>query len=126
MGLTNLGAGLCLSGPGLVAADRWFSLFLGDPEGVGVEVAAAGYARLARTPAQLVVANNVFSVTAGEWDDSADVSWGVPTHVGIHTDLDGADSLVFGQIIDPVLSEIIAGTRVFAGAGDLTFTLALA
>ena len=76
MPLTNAGAGLCLSGPGLVAATRYFSLYVGDPSGAGTEVSATGYARLSRTAANMTVTDNAVSVAAGEWEDSAQATWG--------------------------------------------------
>ena len=85
MPLTNAGAGICLSGPGLVAATRHFSLFDGDPDGAGTEVAATAYSRLSRTTGQMVVTDNAVSVAAGEWEDSAQASWGTPTYVGMHS-----------------------------------------
>lgn len=124
MPLTNAGAGVCLSGPGLVAATRHLSLFVGDPTASGVEVTATGYSRLARTTAQMVVTDNAVSVSAGEWEDSAQASWGAPTYVGVHTASSGGDLLAYQQI-DPALSEIVAGTRVHANAGDITVTIPL-
>ena len=124
MPLTNAGAGLCLSGPGLVAATRHFSLFDGDPDGAGTEVAATAYTRLSRTTGQMVVTDNAVSVAAGEWEDSAQASWGTPTYVGMHSAATGGTLYAY-QEISPTLSEIITGTRVFANAGDITITIPL-
>ena len=124
MPLTNAGAEVCLSGPGLVAATRHYSLFVGDPSGAGVEVSATGYGRLARTTAQQTVTDNAVSVSAGEWEDSAQASWGTPTYVGIHTASSGGDLLAYDDI-SPALSEIVTGTRVFMNAGDITITIPL-
>ena len=124
MPLTNAGAGLCLSGPGLVAATRHFSLYVGDPSGSGTEVSATGYGRLSRTTSQMTVTNNAVSVSAGEWEDSAQASWGTPTYVGMHSAASGGTLYAY-QEISPSLSEIITGTRVFANAGDITITIPL-
>ena len=124
MPLTNAGAGICLSGPGLVAATRHFSLFDGDPDGAGTEVAATAYSRLSRTTAQMVVTDNAVSVAAGEWEDSAQASWGTPTYVGMHSAATGGTLYAY-QEISPTLSEIITGTRVFANVGDITITIPL-
>lgn len=124
MPLTNAGAGLCLSGPGLVAATRHFSLYVGDPDGAGVEVSETGYSRLNRTTAQMVVTDNAVSVAAGEWEDSAQASWGTPTYVGMHSASTGGTLYAY-VLISPTLAEIITGTRVFANAGDITITIPL-
>ena len=66
MPLTNAGSIVCLSGPGLVSVPRFYALYVGDPvNAAGVEVNAAGYARLERTAVQQAVANNVVTVAAG-------------------------------------------------------------
>ena len=124
MPVTNAGAGLCLSGPGLVAATRYFSLYVGDPSGAGTEVSATGYARLSRTAANMTVTDNAVSVAAGEWEDSAQASWGTPTYVGMHSAAAGGTLYAY-ELISPALSEIITGTRVYAEAGDITITIPL-
>ena len=124
MPLTNAGAGLCLSGPGLVAATRHFSLFVGVPGGAGTEVSATAYSRLSRTTAQMPVTDNAVSVAAGEWEDSAQASWGTPTYVGMHSAATGGTLYAYVEI-SPTLSEIITGTRVFANVGDITITIPL-
>ena len=124
MPLTNAGAGLCLSGPGLVAVSRWFSLFVGDPSGSGTEVSATGYARLQRTPAQMVVSDNAVSVAAGEWEDATEASWGTPTFVGVHDAASGGNLLAY-RAISPGLAALVTGTRVFTEAADITITITL-
>ena len=128
MALLNEGAQLMLQamgGQAIAVATKYISLFVGRPSTTGTEVSATGYARLARTAAQISVNNNVLSVTMGEWDDSADASWGTPTWVGFHTALTGG-TLLFEAEISPALSEIVTGTRVFTNAGDVALTVPLA
>ena len=61
----------------------------------------------------------------GEWDDSANASWGTPTWVtGFHSALTGG-TLYWEAEISPALSEITTGTRVFTNAGDVTLTVPL-
>ena len=127
MALLNPGATVALnaiSGAAQAASTRYLSLNVGQPSVSGVEVSATGYARLARTAAEITVSNNELSVDMGEWDDSADASWGTPTWVGFHTALTGGD-LLFEAEISPALSEIVTGTRVFTNAGDVTLTVPL-
>ena len=111
-----------MGGQAIAAASKYVSLFDGQPSVSGTEVTGTGYARLARTAAQISVNNNILSVTMGEWDDSADVSWGTPTWVGFHTALTGG-TLLFEAQISPGLTEIVAGTRVFTNAGDVELTV---
>ena len=128
MALLNEGAAIMLSaiaGSAQAAATRYIGLSVGQPSASGVEVSATGYARLARTAAQITVTGNVLSVNMGEWDDSADASWGAPTWVGFYTALTGG-TLLFEAQISPALSEIVTGTRVFTNAGDVQLTVPLA
>ena len=128
MALLNPGATImlnALAGAAAVAATRYVGLFVGQPSAGGVEPSAAGYARLARTAAQQVVANNVISISAGEWDDSADASWGTPDWIGVYTAAVGGD-LIWESEISPDLAEITASTRVFTEMGDIDFTIPLA
>ena len=84
MPATNAGATLMLQamhGAAIAAATKYLALFDGDPTGAGVEVSGAGYARLARSTAQLPITANALSVNMGEWDDSADASWGTPDYI---------------------------------------------
>ena len=124
MPLTNAGAGLCLSGPGLVAATRYWALFVGNPTSSGAEVSATGYSRLARTTSQMIVTNNAVSISAAEWEDSAEASWGTPTYVAMMSAQNGGSVLAY-ELISPALVEIITGTRVYTEAGDLTITIPL-
>ena len=127
MALLNAGAALmlnALSGAAQSAATRYLSLYVGQPSVSGTEVSATGYARLARTAAQITVSNNELSVNMGEWDDSANASWGTPTWVGFHDAVTGGD-LLFEAEISPALSEIVTGTRVFTNAGDVELTIPL-
>ena len=128
MALLNAGAELMLQamgGQAIAAATKYLGLYVGQPSVSGVEVSATGYARLARTAAQIPVSDNVLSVNMGEWDDSADASWGTPTWVGFHTAASGG-TLLFEAEISHALSEIVTGTRVFTNAGDVTLTVPLA
>lgn len=124
MPLTNEGAKACLDGTnGLVGATRYFALATGSG-GTGTEVSATGYARLARTTAQMTVTNNAVSVAAGEWEDSAEASWGTPTEVRMYDASTGGNMLAY-EAIFPALSEIGVGARVFLNAGDITITIPL-
>ena len=124
MPLTNAGAEACLNGPSLCGTTRYLAIFTGDPSGAGVEVTAAGYARLARTAAQMPATDNAVSVSAGEWDDSANASWGTPDYFALMTASTGGSVLAY-EAISPVITEIVTGSRVFMDAGDITFTLPL-
>ena len=127
MALLNAGAELMLQameGAAIAAATKYLSLYVGQPSGSGVEVSAAGYARLPRTAAQITVNANSLSVNMGEWDDNADASWGTPDWVGFHTVASGG-TLLWEAEISPALSEITTGTRVFTDAGDITLTVPL-
>ena len=127
MALLNEGAEImmqAMSGMAINASTRYLSLFVGQPSVSGAEVTGTGYARLARTAAQITVTDNELSVDMGEWDDSADASWGTPTWVGYHTALTGGN-LLFEAQISPSLTEIVTGTRVFTNAGDITLTVPL-
>ena len=123
-GLTNSGAADCLSGPGLRAATRHLGLFVGDPSSGGAEVAAAGYARLARTVAQMPIVDNQIRIAMGEWDDQANASWGTPDHVGVFDQAAGGN-LKWYVPITPAITEIVQNARVFTEAGDIVFTLTL-
>ena len=123
MPLTNAGAEQLLEG-GLDNTTRYFSLFVGDPSGAGVEVSAAGYVRLARSAAQMTVVGNELSVDAATWEDSAQASWGTPTYVGLHSAAAGGTLLAYA-VVSPGLSEIAAGTEVFVEDGDITVTIPL-
>ena len=127
MPYTNDGANICqraLAGNAISAATRYLALYVGDPTSSGVEVSATGYSRLSRTAAQLPVTNNGISTNMGEWDDSANASWGTPTYVALMSASSGGDVLAYGQL-SPAISEIVTGTRVFTEAGDITFTIPL-
>ena len=124
MPFTSAGVVVCFSGPGLVAVTRYLALIVGDPTAAGVEVSATGYARLARTTAQMPITGNEARIDMGEWDDSANASWGIPTYVGLYTAATGGTLLAYGQI-SPALSEITSGSRVFANAADNIFRIPL-
>ena len=127
MPTTNAGATLMLQpmrGALVAAATKYLALYVGDPTSGGTEVTGTGYARLARSITQISIANNVLSVTMGEWDDSADVSWGTPDYVALMSALTGGNVLFYG-LLSPALTEIVAGTRVFTNTGDITFTIPL-
>ena len=100
------------------------ALYVGDPSGAGVEVSATGYARLQRTAAQMVVTDNAVAIAMGEWDDSADASWGTPTYVALMDAATAGNLKAYAQI-SPALSEITTGSRVFTDAGDVTITIPL-
>ena len=127
MALLNAGATLMLqtlSGLAMSAATRYFSLHVGQPSTSGVEVTGTGYARLARNAASHSVNQNILSLAMGEWDDSADASWGTPTWIGCYTALTGG-TLLWELELSPALSEIVTGTRVFTNAGDIEFRVPL-
>ena len=124
MPLTNAGAAVCLSGPGLVAATRYIALYVGDPSGSGIEVSALGYVRLERTVAQMTVADNVVLVAAGEWEDSALESWGSPTWCGVLTAVSGGLLLAYA-VLAPAPGAIPVGTEVSLNAGDISITIPL-
>ena len=86
MPTTNAGATLMLQpmrGALVAAATKYLALYVGDPTSGGTEVTGTGYARLERSTTQISITNNELSVTMGEWDDSADVSWGTPDYVAL-------------------------------------------
>ena len=127
MPTTNAGATLMLQpmrGALVAAATKYLALYVGDPTSGGTEVTGTGYARLARSTTQISITNNELSVTMGEWDDSADVSWGTPDYVALMSALTGGNVLFYG-LLSPALTEIVAGTRVFTNTGDITFTIPL-
>ena len=125
MPLTNSGAQVCLDGPGLAAVTRYIGLFVGNPNGSGVEVSASGYARLTRTAGQMPVANNVVTINAGEWSASTEASWGTPDYIGVFTTAGGGTLLAYEEI-SPALAGILMGARVFSNTGDITVTIPLA
>ena len=124
MPLTNAGATQCLNGSSLCGTTRYLGLYVGNPSSGGVEVSATGYSRLSRTSAQMPATNNAVSVSAGEWDDSANASWGTPDYFALMTASSGGTVLAY-EAISPVITEIVTGSRVFMNAGDITFTLPL-
>ena len=127
MPTTNAGATLMLQpmrGATVAAATKYLALYVGDPTSGGTEVTGTGYARLERSTTQISITNNELSVTMGEWDDSADVSWGTPDYVALMSALTGGNVLFYG-LLSPALTEIVAGTRVFTNTGDITFTIPL-
>ena len=127
MALTNAGAGIMLqaiSGLAMSSAVRHCSLHVGQPSASGVEVTGTGYARLARNAATASINQNIMTVAMGEWDDSADASWGTPTWLGVYTTLTGG-TLLWELELSPTISEIVTGTRVFTNAGDIEFRVPL-
>ena len=127
MPTTNAGATLMLQpmrGALVAAATKYLALYVGDPTSGGTEVTGTGYARLERSTTQISITNNELSVTMGEWDDSADVSWGTPDYVALMSALTGGNVLFYG-LLSPAITEIVAGTRVFTNTGDITFTIPL-
>ena len=124
MPFTNLGAQHCLNGDSLCGETRYLALFDGNPTSGGTEVSGTGYARLARTSAQMPVTNNAVSISAGEWDDSADVSWGTPDYVALMQALTGTTVMAYAAI-SPAITEIVQGSRVFMNAADITATIPL-
>ena len=124
MPLTDSGRTDCYSGPGLRGATRWLALYVGDPTSSGVEVTATGYARLQRTTAQMPVTSGEIRVAMGEWDDSADASWGTPTYVAVMSAATGGDVKWYAEI-SPALAEIVTGSRVFTEAGDVRIQIPL-
>ena len=96
MPTTNAGATLMLQpmrGALVAAASKYLALYVGDPTSGGTEVTGTGYARLERTTTQISITNNELSVSMGEWDDSADVSWGTPDYVALMSALTGGNVL---------------------------------
>ena len=127
MPTTNAGATLMLQpmrGATVAAATKYLALYVGDPTSGGTEVTGTGYARLERSTTQISITNNELSVSMGEWDDSADVSWGTPDYVALMSALTGGNVLFYG-LLSPAITEIVAGTRVFTNTGDITFTIPL-
>ena len=98
------------------------ALFVGDPDSGGVEVSATGYSRLSRTAAQMPVSGTEVQIDMGEWDDSADASWGTPTYIALYTASSGG-TRKWSALISPALGEITTGSRVFTEAGDITFEI---
>ena len=112
MPTTNAGATLMLQpmrGATVAAATKYLALYVGDPTSGGTEVTGTGYARLERTTTQISITNNELSVSMGEWDDSADVSWGTPDYVALMSALTGGNVLFYG-LLSPAITEIVAGT----------------
>ena len=125
-GLTASGRTDCYNGSngGLRGNTRYLSLYVGDPQVSGVEITATGYSRLTRTTGQMPVTSGQIRIAMGEWDDSADASWGTPDYVGVHDAASGGN-LKWSVPISPSITEIVAGSRVFTEADDITFQIPL-
>ena len=100
MALLNAGAELMLNameGAAIAAATKYLSLYVGQPvrqrhggERDGLRSTGA------HSGSDQPSADNVLSVNMGEWDDSANASWGTPTWVGFHSALTGGTLVLRG------------------------------
>ena len=123
-GLTSSGRNDLYNGTagGFRGQTRHLALFVGDPDSGGTEVSATGYSRLQRTATQMPVSGTSVQIAVGEWDDSADASWGTPTYLALYTSATGG-TRKWSVLISPALGEITTGSRVFTNAGDITFEI---
>ena len=124
MPLTTSGQSDAYKG-GVASETRYLALFDGDPTNSSSdECSGGGYARLSKTAAQQPVSGGQIRISMGEWDDSADDDWGVMTHVAMF-DASSGGNLKWWALISPALPAIVAGSRVFSNAGDITVEIPL-
>ncbi|HZK06397.1 MAG TPA: hypothetical protein VFC82_11230 [Actinomycetaceae bacterium] len=104
----------------------WVSLYVGDPDGAGAEVAQADYARINNT--------SWAAASGGEAANSAVVdfgttesNWGEVTHFGIHTAETGGSLMASGKIVDsggtPETANLVSGIDVSFEIGSLVLSL---